>query len=334
MGSEALSTDIGIQAGSSEPDVDSARLGFGCAGLMRLPSRRQRQALLGEAFEHGLAHFDLARMYGLGLAEAEVGRFARGRRDRMTIATKFGIEPPNPSLARLQAPARAAIAQMPGLRAALKRVGGDPGAPRHYRAAAARRSLETSLRELGTDHVDYFFVHDPAPGDLVDIDELGELFEELRARGIARACGISGDPNPCVELARASGGVLQVRDEVFAPLPRVPQEGEPTISFGVLARPMTKILDFLSASPRRRERWQSRLGLDCTRPEILSALLLQDALARNRRGTVLFATSRRERIGPAAAASSPPRRQLDESTLRRFRECLVEDLEAPVRIVA
>src|ERR1700751_247921 len=103
MGSEALGTNIGIQAGSSEPDIGSARLGFGCAGLMRLPSRRQRQALLGEAFEHVLAHFDLARMYGLGLAEAEVGRFARGRRDRMAIPTKVGNEPPNPSLARFPA---------------------------------------------------------------------------------------------------------------------------------------------------------------------------------------------------------------------------------------
>src|ERR1700749_885124 len=270
---------------------------------------------------------------GLGWAEAEVGRFARGRRDRMTIATKFGIEPPNPSLARLQAPARAAIARMPALRTALKQAGGERGAPRHYGAVSARKSLETSLRELGTDYVDYFFVHAPAAGDLVDVDELGGLFEELRARGIARACGVSGDHNPCVEMARATSGVLQVRDEVFAPAPHVPHSGEPTLSFGVLARPMTRIRDYLAAAPRRRDRWESRLMLDCTRPEILSALLLQDALERNSRGIVLFATSRRERIGPATAAASP-RRRFDAPTLRRFRKCLVEDLEAPERIVA
>ncbi|HET9153536.1 MAG TPA: aldo/keto reductase [Solirubrobacterales bacterium] len=54
----------------------NVRLGFGCASLMRLPSRRRRQALLAEAFEQGIRHFDVARMYGLGAAEGELGRFA------------------------------------------------------------------------------------------------------------------------------------------------------------------------------------------------------------------------------------------------------------------
>src|SRR6185503_14619010 len=60
---------------------DRVRLGFGCASLMRVPSRREREALLGEAFEQGIRHFDVARMYGLGAAESELGRFARGRRE-------------------------------------------------------------------------------------------------------------------------------------------------------------------------------------------------------------------------------------------------------------
>jgi aryl-alcohol dehydrogenase-like predicted oxidoreductase len=163
-----------------DPDIGDSRLGFGCAGLMQIPSRGARQRLLGEAFDRGFSHFDVARMYGMGMAESELGRFARGRRrEEVTIATKFGIAAGSPRLARLQAPARMAIARLPALRAAIKRRGGGPRDPRTYDAAIARASLETSLRELGTDHVDLFFVHDPGPGDRVDLDGLGELCEEL-----------------------------------------------------------------------------------------------------------------------------------------------------------
>ncbi len=290
---------------------------------MRLPSRRRRQQLLGEAFEQGIAHFDTARMYGLGMAEAELGRFARGRRDEITIATKFGIEPGAPRLARLQAPARAAVARVPALRAALKRGGGRPREPRRYDAPAARRSLETSLRELGTDHVDCFFVHDPAPGDLVDLEGLAELCGELEQRGLVRAWGISGDPDPCVPLA-AAVDVLQVRDEIFAPTHPGAAIAPRTISFGVLGRPLARIQGHLASSPERRARWQSEVGRDCGRPEALASLLLQDALERNREGTVLFATTRRERIGPAIAAAEAVSR--DEAALRAFRARVLEEL--------
>jgi D-threo-aldose 1-dehydrogenase len=312
-----------------EHDARRARLGFGCAGLMRLPSRRGRQRLLGEAFDRGLTHFDVARMYGLGMAEAELARFARGRREEITIATKFGIEPGAPRFARLQAPARAVLARAPALRSAIKRRGGGPREPRRYDVPAARRSLETSLRELATDHVDYFFVHDPAPGDLVDLEGLAELFEDLRQRGMVRAWGVSGDPDPCVALARASAATLfQVRSEIFAPV--LPGAGFPslTIEFGVLAQPLARIRRHLAASPQRRERWRSAVGLDCGSSEVLASLLLRDALERNREGGVLFSTTKPERIGAAVAVADAVAAGLDEAQLRAFRALVREDLGA------
>jgi len=324
---------IGPGEGRLERKARQPRLGFGCAGLMRLPSRRGRQRLLGEAFERGLTHFDVARMYGLGMAEAELGRFARGRRDEITIATKFGIEPGVPRLARLQAPARAAIARMPALRAALKQRGEGPREPRRYDARAARRSLETSLGELQTDYVDYFFVHDPAPGDAVDLDGLAELFEDLGQRGVVRAWGISGDPDPCVSLTRESGAtVLQVRDEILAPV-QPPDSVAETIGFGVLARPLARIQEHLAAAPERRAHWRSKVGRDCARPEVLASLLLQDALERNRSGAVLFATTRHERIGPAVAAAEAASRELDRTALGAFRVCVEEAFGAGGRAV-
>src|SRR5919199_1407023 len=73
--------------------VLTSRLGFGCAGLFAAPTGRQRRRVLDAALACGIRHFDVAPMYGLGMAERELGRFAVGRRDDVVIATKFGIAP-------------------------------------------------------------------------------------------------------------------------------------------------------------------------------------------------------------------------------------------------
>lgn len=291
---------------------------------MQIPSRRGRQRLLGEAHAQGLSHFDVARMYGLGMAEAELGLFARGRQEQITIATKFGIEPGSPRLARLQAPARAALTRLPALRAALKRRGSRPHPPRRYDAAGARASLETSLRELGTDYVDVFFVHDPAPGDHVDLDGLAELCEELIESGKIRAWGLSGDPDPCAELSRAAAAsVLQVRDSILAPFPTRPDQASGANTFGVLSTALPLIQAHLAADDGHRARWRAAVGQDCGDAEVLASLLLRDALDRNRDGTVLFGTTRPERIRLAIAAADPAAH--DDDALRAFRECVRRD---------
>jgi hypothetical protein len=281
------------------------RLGFGCAGLMQSPSRRHRQRLLAEAFDRGIRHFDVARMYGLGAAEREVGRFARGRRDRIAIVTKFGIEPATSigRLAPLQAPARAVLARFPALRAALRRQEGAFHQPRHYDSATARRSLETSLRELGTDHVDAFLVHGVAPGDTIDMDELGDTLEGLRLAGLVRAWGIASERQASVRLVEgvAPRPVLQIRDSIFEPFsPAGP--GGPLITFGVLSGALPRIVEHVAPSEGRRAEWSDAVGEDCGSPEVLASLLLRDALLRNPAGTVLFGTTRPERIALATAA--------------------------------
>lgn len=279
-------------------------LGFGSAGLMRLPARRQRQRLLAEAFDCGVRHFDVARMYGMGAAEGELGRFARGRRGQISIATKFGIDPGGAGrLARLQAPVRAAVARLPALRAALKRRDGAFHQARRYDPALARASLETSLRELGTDYVDLFLVHDPGPGDRVEMGELGEALEELRRDGKIRAWGISGEPRPCVELRGEAGGdaILQVHDDIFSP--PLGADGGRLIAFGVVAAALARIRSHLAQRPQRRAEWSEALGVDCGDSEALAALLLQDALDRHAAGGVLFATGSPARVRAASAAA-------------------------------
>ncbi|MDQ6777489.1 MAG: aldo/keto reductase, partial [Actinomycetota bacterium] len=98
--------------------ITTSRLGFGCAELYREPSSAQRRRLLDSAHHAGIRHFDVAPMYGLGVAERELGAFASQRRDQVVIATKFGISPSPAARAigRVQGPARRLLVAAPGLR--------------------------------------------------------------------------------------------------------------------------------------------------------------------------------------------------------------------------
>lgn len=306
------------------------RLGFGCAGLMQSASGRQRQRILAAAFEQGIRHFDVARMYGLGAAERELGKFARGRREELVIATKFGVEPAGPTVraARVQAPARAVVARVPALRKALKRRAAVFHQPHSYDPVTARASLETSLRELGTDHVDILFVHDPAPGEVTEMAALGEALKELRRIGLVRAWGLSGESEPCIELSRSveQPTLLQIRDGILdQQLSRVAPE-QPTITFGILSGALKRILSHVRSSDERRKRWNRMVGEDCARAEVISSLLLQDALSRNSTGGVLFSTTCPERVKIATAAAEGLAREPDPAPLRAFRELVLSEL--------
>jgi hypothetical protein len=313
------------------PGVTSTRIGFGCAGLLRENSGSKRQRLLAEAFDQGIAHFDVARMYGLGAAESELGRFARGRRDRVVIATKFGIEPAHAAgrLARLQGPARWLLARYPWLRAYVKTRSAAFHQPHRYDAATARASLETSLRELGTDYVDLLLVHDPSPDDHIDLPGICAYLEEARQSGQIRAWGVAGEPDPCVGLKRSLPGsaVLQIRSEILSRTEPYPHDFEPLITFGVLGGPLERISRHLHRSLERRAQWSDALGIDCS-PQAIAGLLLRDALDANPRGVVLYSTTRLERLSglDSIVAAS---RDGNDRVLDAFRRYVTSELLSP-----
>src|SRR5262245_15220330 len=70
----------------------TSRLGFGFGTLMRIPRLEDRDAVLRAAYEAGIRHFDVARSYGLGRAESELGRFLKTAGGGVTVGTKFGID--------------------------------------------------------------------------------------------------------------------------------------------------------------------------------------------------------------------------------------------------
>ncbi len=294
---------------------------------MRITSERARRYLLDNAFDHGITHFDVARMYGLGAVEGEVGRFARGRRrDQLTIATKFGIDPAAGlgRLARFQQPAREVLNRVPAARRALQRRSAAMMSPRRYDLEVAQRSFDTSLREFGLDHVDILFVHDPAPHDDVRAEELTGFFEAQRAAGKLRAWGVSQDAHAGLRVVDRLGptAILQIRDTIF----NRAQSDTPYIGFGVLGDPHADILRALETDPETRRRWTAALGTDPARDDTLARLLLAEALDANATGAVLYSTVRPQRIRFAAeAVTDPPEPEM----IAAFRE-LVTQSAVPV----
>ena len=302
--------------------VEISALGFGCGGLMQSPSRKERLALLGSAVDSGLTHFDTARMYGLGMAENELGGFLRSiGRDSVTIGTKFGIEPAGNTrlIGRIQRPARALLRRFPALRKAVKQRDAAFATPRSYTPADAERSLAQSLAALNTDYIDILFVHAPRSIDHIDHDGLMAFFERAKQQGKIRAWGVSQDEDTDVDIAARFGpsSVSQLLCSAVAP-PNRPVD----IAFGVFSGPYTRITSALSANATLLDRWRETLGLDPLAPAALTRLIMGSSRTAVNARAVLYSTTKPQRIADAATAFSAA---ADPITQRRF-EALAQEL--------
>jgi D-threo-aldose 1-dehydrogenase len=296
--------------------IQTTRLGFGCASLFRISDRAERLRLLGAAYDEGIRHFDVAPMYGLGRAEAELGSFARSRRSELIIATKFGIKPTlvGRSIGYAQGPIRRVFAAKPAVRDHARAPAGptslvyepsrlfyDLGG---YDAAGARRSLERSLRALNTDYVDLLLLHEPVPGT-VRSDEVSSCLEEARAAGLIRSWGIAGEPGPTCEVASSFPECIpirQLRDDIFLQSLRGLPDGAACITYGVIARALGRLSQLMSADGVLSDKWQSMVGANSCRTEsTIGSLLLRAAFRANSSGVVLFSTGKPTRIRSAVA---------------------------------
>jgi D-threo-aldose 1-dehydrogenase len=310
--------------------VTTSVVGFGCAGLFRIPQRQRRLSVLEAAFDAGIRHFDTAPMYGLGLAEAELGAFVKHYREDVTVATKFGIDPTplTKAFAPLQGPIRAVLSKCSraneGLKTAGKNANSGLVGQLLYRSAgyhrrAAQRSLERSLRTLGTDYVDIFLLHDPHGDILTTLSEVAEFLDEQRKAGTIRCWGVTGPPSELTGVLACLGwsAVVQHRDDIFDS-GHAEIMDRARITFGAMARALPTIQRFRARSPEDSVRWSQQLGVDLGSDSALAKILLTAALGRNPTGPVLFTTTRPERV--AVAASAATNQQMSGTEMVAFRE--------------
>jgi aryl-alcohol dehydrogenase-like predicted oxidoreductase len=132
-------------------------VGLGCNNFGWRVDADASAAAVNAALDAGINFFDTADMYGTGQSEEFLGRALGPRRQKVLIATKFGM----------------------------KMGEGRIGARPEY----VRQAAEDSLRRLGTDRIDLYQLHQPGP-QVPIADTLGALDELVRA-GKVREIGCS-----------------------------------------------------------------------------------------------------------------------------------------------
>jgi aryl-alcohol dehydrogenase-like predicted oxidoreductase len=157
--------------------LEVAALGFGCMGLSHSygPSTPKHDAIavIRRAFDLGVTLFDTALVYGSN--EELVGEALAPIRDKVVIATKFGLTIPD-----------AAGRQFT-----------------NSRPDFVREQVEGSLRRLRTDVIDLLYQHRVDPD--VPIEDVAGVVSELIAEGKVRYFGLS---EPGLQTIRRAHAVL------------------------------------------------------------------------------------------------------------------------------
>lgn len=109
------------------------RMGLGCMNVSHAygvpPSPEEGEALIRAALDEGVTLLDTATLYGGGRNEELVGRAIAGRRDEVVLASKGGM----------------------ALVDGVKSIDGRP--------ETLRAQIDASLRRLGVDHIDLYYLH-------------------------------------------------------------------------------------------------------------------------------------------------------------------------------
>lgn len=307
-------------------------LGYGTTALVALSSQSERLRLLETAFDAGITHFDTAPYYGYGEAERVLGVFLKGRRDRVTITTKFGIEPPaavrNPFINKM---ARSILGLVPSLRVTLSKKAQGMSRRGAFSVESARKSLERSLSSLQTDRIDLFLLHEPSLSDAASPEILEFLEGEVR-RGRIRSFGCGGDYSVMErirELKLPTSACLQFEDDIFSRnVDAISDSCTNCITFRAIQKGLPILREGLVSHPDMRGRWEGVLSIDVSREENMASLLIGDALLRNARGTVLFSSSRTERIVAAVEAARGLNDPLRIRQIQQFQELVDSDFGA------
>jgi diketogulonate reductase-like aldo/keto reductase len=274
------------------------QLGFGCAyllgpGLDRAKSRR----LLDAAYDAGIRHFDVARLYGQGHTEGLLGEFLRRHQDA-TVTTKYGIVPPSSPQRVLEALQR----RVPAIQRRTRWLKRNDKA--RFTAADARASLERSLRLLGRDRIELLLLHEATVDDLRH-DDLLTFLESQKAAGTIGNFGIGGEFYRMEALHRlypAYTPVLQFEHSIFGP--KMDLGGSYPIHYRTFAKPADLLAQRLSADLGMTRRWSDIVGMDLQDPQQLSRLLLRASLDKYPDSLTLFSTGSEEHIFDNVAAAT------------------------------
>jgi aryl-alcohol dehydrogenase-like predicted oxidoreductase len=205
-----------------------SRQGYGAMGLSHSYGKADEAEsirTLHRAVELGVTFFDTATGYGAGHNEELLGRAIAGHRDKLVIASKF-----------------------------VHRSGGASAPP-----IRARDAVEASLKRLGLDHIDLYYLHRVDPGIPIEdsVGQLGRLVEE----GKIGAVGVSEASAEQIRLAHAAHPLsalqseysLWTRDVEVEILPTVRELGIGFVAYSPLGRGFLAGAEVIEADDRRHQ---------------------------------------------------------------------------------
>jgi aryl-alcohol dehydrogenase-like predicted oxidoreductase len=158
--------------------IQVSRVGLGCNNFGGRLDLEQTRAVVDAALDAGITFLDTADIYGGNDSERFLGEILEGRRDRVVLASKFGMGP-------------------------------DQGMARGSREYM-RRALAASLERLRTDHVDVYYYHQP--DETTPVADTVAAMSELVDEGLVRAIGVSNFSVEQLEEAVAAGPVAALQN--------------------------------------------------------------------------------------------------------------------------
>lgn len=175
-------------------DLIVSAVGLGCMGMSHAygapADKKEMKELIAQAVDMGYTFFDTAEVYGTPENphdnEELVGEALRPYRDKVVLATKFGIHFDMTS----------------------KEVN-KPLVP-DARPEVIRASVENSLKRLGTDHIDLYYQHRVDPS--VPIEEVAGLMGELIKEGKITHWGLSEAGEEIIRRAHAVCPVTAIQN--------------------------------------------------------------------------------------------------------------------------
>ena len=174
-----------VQLGQDGPLTGAQ--GLGCMGMSEFygeTDKAESRRTLERALELGITMFDTADMYGFGANEEFLAPFVSTNREEVIIATKFGYRrtPEKPDDWTID------------------------NRPEYIRAA-----VDQSLRRLGVDVIDLYYMHRRTPGVALE-ESIGAMSDLVRA-GKVKWLGLSAVSAPELRAAHAIHPIAALQSE-------------------------------------------------------------------------------------------------------------------------